>query len=208
MSSVTIIDYGSGNLHSIAKAVEHVAINETVIVSDKAEDIAKADRIILPGVGAFGDCIRGLSKHPDIIETLQEAVIKKERPFLGICVGMQMLADVGLEHGAHHGLGWFHGEVVPIPSDGTLKIPHMGWNQLDFVNAEHPILSNINNGDHAYFVHSYHFECKDKKQIIATTHYGKNLAAIIAKDHMVATQFHPEKSQKTGLTLLHNFLQI
>jgi glutamine amidotransferase len=208
MTNVVIIDYGSGNLHSIAKAVEHVSTNETIIVSDKPSDIQSADRIILPGVGAFGDCIRGLNAHPDIIDSLNEAVIKKERPFLGICVGMQMLADVGLEHGTHHGLGWFHGEVIPIPRQDDIKIPHMGWNQLQLLQNDHPILKDIKDGDHAYFVHSYHFKCKEEDTIIATTSYPKPLVAIIAKANMVATQFHPEKSQETGLTLLRNFLTV
>lgn len=210
MKQVIIIDYGSGNLHSIAKAFEHAATgrNFKVILSNKASDIKKASHIVLPGVGAFGDCLAGLSAAKGVIDELHESVLENKKPFLGVCVGMQMLADEGLEHGTHKGLGWIKGKVIPIKtSDTSLKIPHMGWNNLEILQT-HPIFKGIKSGDHAYFVHSYYFDCHDKDNILSIVEYGGRLTASIAKDNIIATQFHPEKSQETGLRLIGNFLGI
>jgi glutamine amidotransferase len=210
MKQVTIIDYGSGNLHSIAKAFEKEGKKKSfkVVVSDKAEDVLKASHIVLPGVGAFADCISGLEKLTGMKEALTQAVLIDKKPFLGVCVGMQMLADEGLENGSHKGLGWISGKVIPIePKDKSLKIPHMGWNELN-IEKSHPVLNGINSGDHVYFVHSYHFECSDKANILSKVEYGASIVAIIANDNIVAAQFHPEKSQKTGLKFIANFLDM
>lgn len=213
MSNVVIIDYGSGNLHSALKSFERAAreadTGQTVSLSSNAEDVMGAERIVLPGVGAFADCKRGLEERPGMIEALNETVIKKGRPFLGICVGMQLMAERGLEHGRWDGLGWIAGEVGAIaPSDPELKIPHMGWNTLD-VSKSHAVLDGIETGAqgwHAYFVHSYHFQCNNADTLIATTDYGQAITAMVGRDNMIGTQFHPEKSQKLGLKLITNFL--
>jgi glutamine amidotransferase len=209
MSQVTIIDYGSGNLHSISKAVELVVPKGMcVVVSNKPRDIAKASHIILPGVGAFGDCIQGLESQSGVKEALSETVQGQQKPFLGICVGMQMLAEEGTEHGVHKGLGWIKGRVEPInPADKNLKVPHMGWNEL-IIQKSHPILAGIENGSHAYFVHSFYLNCLDKADVLVATQYGIRLTAVVARGNIVATQFHPEKSQKTGLRLLENFVRM
>ena len=213
MGDVAIIDYGSGNLHSALKAFERAArecgsASKAVLTSDPGV-VAKADRIVLPGVGAFGDCKRGLQSVPGMREALDETVRVKARPFLGICVGMQLMATRGLEHGVTEGLNWIAGEVVHIkPADEALKIPHMGWNTLDVVTP-HKLLDDIatgRDGLHAYFVHSYHFVTKDEANIVARTDYGGPLTAFVAKDNMAGTQFHPEKSQTLGLKLIANFL--
>ncbi len=205
---VVIIDYGSGNLHSAAKAFEvagQISGHEVVVSSD-IKDIQTASHIVLPGVGAFGDCMNALSSIDGMIETLEEAVLEKKIPFLGICVGMQLLASQGLEHGEHDGLGWIEGTVIPIePEDDSLKIPHMGWNELE-VYGSHPIVADISENDHAYFVHSYHMDCADHSDIIAHVGYGDKLVAVVAKDNIMGVQFHPEKSQKTGFKIIHNFL--
>jgi glutamine amidotransferase len=214
MQRVVIIDYGSGNLHSAAKAFERAAreaeANAEIIVSAKAEDVRSADRVVLPGVGAFADCKRGLESVPGMRETLEEAVHGRGRPFLGICVGMQLLASRGLEFEVTNGLGWIDGEVRAIvPNDPALKIPHMGWNTLDVVTP-HPLLAGIPtgpNGLHAYFVHSYHFVPKDRAVVVAETGYGGQVTAMIAKGNVAGTQFHPEKSQTLGLALIANFLK-
>lgn len=214
MQRVVIIDYGSGNLHSAAKAFERAAreaeANAEIIVSAKAEDVRSADRVVLPGVGAFADCKRGLEAVPGMRETLEEAVHGRGRPFLGICVGMQLLASRGLEFEVTDGLGWIDGEVRAIvPNDPALKIPHMGWNTLDVVTP-HPLLAGIPtgaNGLHAYFVHSYHFVPKDRAVVVAETSYGGPVTAMIAKGNVAGTQFHPEKSQTLGLALIANFLK-
>lgn len=214
---VTIIDYGSGNLRSAAKAFAHVIeqnnLNFEVRVSAKAEDVAAASHIVLPGQGAFGDCMAGLAAVPDMIEALEQAVLKDKKPFLGICVGMQLLASVGQEYGTHKGLGWIEGQVVPIePNDESLKVPHMGWNICEFSTGAmgahtHPILTNIKeSAPHYYFVHSFMFESKDEKNILGSAQYGGDVTAIVGKDNIIGTQFHPEKSQEAGLQLLHNFL--
>jgi glutamine amidotransferase len=211
---VAIIDYGSGNLHSAAKAFERAAREHgstlAVKVTSAPEEVAGADRIVLPGVGAFADCKQGLARVPGMIEALEEAVRRRGKPFLGICVGLQLMASRGLEHGVTPGLGWIEGEVRAItPANPALKIPHMGWNTLR-VAREHALLEGIPTGEqglHAYFVHSYHLVPEDEDALVASTDYGGPITALIAKDNMAGTQFHPEKSQKLGLALIANFLK-
>lgn len=213
MQRVVIIDYGSGNLHSAAKAFERAAreshANAEIIVSSSVVDVASADRIVLPGVGAYADCKRGLDAVPELIPTLADAVRKKGRPFLGICVGMQLLSERGLEHGVSEGLGWIKGDVRAIkPNDPALKIPHMGWNTLS-AGTPHALLKDIATGPdglHAYFVHSYHLAATDRRVVVAETDYGGPVTAMIADGNIAGTQFHPEKSQTLGLKLLANFL--
>ena len=213
MQTVAIIDYGSGNLHSAAKAFERAARDsgrETrILVTARAEDVAKADRIVLPGVGAFADCKAGLMAVPGLRDTLEAAVIGRGRPFLGICVGMQLLATRGREFVVTEGLGWIPGEVRAItPSGPALKIPHMGWNTLD-VRRGHPLLAGIETGEgglHAYFVHSYALVANDPAMVVASTDYGGPITALVARDSIAGTQFHPEKSQTLGLRLIANFL--
>ena len=211
---VAIIDYGSGNLHSAAKAFERAAREQasalTVKVTSKPDDVRGAERIVLPGVGAFADCRQGLEQIPGMIEALEEAVRHRGKPFLGICVGLQLMAERGLEHGPSPGLGWIGGEVRPIaPSDASLKIPHMGWNTLD-LRQEHDLFEGIPTGEsglNAYFVHSYHFVPASTGALVATTGYGGPITAFVAKDNLAGSQFHPEKSQKLGLALIANFLK-
>lgn len=206
---VAIIDYGSGNLRSAARAFERAAGESHIItVTSDPSILATASHIVLPGVGAFADCIEGLEKILGMRAALEKQVLKSRKPFLGICVGMQMLLDMGHEHGSHKGLGWIKGEVTKIASDPLLKIPHMGWNTLNLLQPHHPLLAGINSGDHAYFVHSYHAVCHETANVVATTDYGAPLTAIIAKDNIMGTQFHPEKSQTTGLRLIENFLNL
>jgi len=212
--STVIIDYGSGNLHSAQKAFERAArdseISGEIVVSSDPDALRRAERIVLPGVGAFADCRRGLDAVAGLSEALQEAVIVKGRPFLGICVGMQLMATRGLEHGETQGLGWIAGDVVAIePKDASFKIPHMGWNTLA-LSRPHPLFENIATGPgglHAYFVHSYHFAAADSDHVLATTDHGGRLTAAIARDNLVGVQFHPEKSQRLGLALIANFLR-
>ena len=212
--NTVIIDYGSGNLHSAHKAFERAAVEaklkEKIIVSAKPEDVEKADRIVLPGVGAFKDCRNGLLAVDGMEEAMRAQVIGKGRPFLGICVGMQLMATRGLEHDTTKGLGWIAGDVKPIkPSDPSLKIPHMGWNTIT-PNAQHALLDGIKTGDkglHAYFVHSYQLECTLLEDVVATADYGGPVTAMIAYENMVGTQFHPEKSQALGLAFIANFLR-
>jgi imidazole glycerol-phosphate synthase subunit HisH len=209
-----IVDYGSGNLHSARKAFERAvadhSIKSEVIVSSRPEDVAKADRIVLPGVGAFKDCRNGLTAIDGMREALQQRVIAGGYPFLGICVGMQLMASRGLEHEATPGLGWIAGDVKKItPNDAALKIPHMGWNTLK-LHSNHPVLAGIETGEcglHAYFVHSYHLECTLPEDLIATADYGGAITAMAGYDNLVGTQFHPEKSQALGLKLIANFLR-
>jgi glutamine amidotransferase len=211
---VAIIDYGSGNLHSAAKAFERTAKEEgsslDVKVTSKPEDVRAAERIVLPGVGAFADCRQGLVGIPGMIEALEEAVRERGKPFLGICVGLQLMAMRGLEHGLTPGLGWIEGEVRAIePSDPSLKIPHMGWNTLELAR-NHALFEGIltgNAGLNAYFVHSYHLVPTGGETLVATTDYGGPITAFVAKDNMAGSQFHPEKSQKLGLKLIANFLK-
>jgi len=212
MSTVAIIDYGSGNLRSAAKTFERAAADagfaRTIIVTGDPAVVGDASHVVLPGVGAFGDCRRGLDAVSGMVEALNRAVIEDKRPFLGICVGMQLMADRGLEHGVHPGLGWIPGEVAALaPADADLKIPHMGWNALESaVNGAHPFLANLPADAHTYFVHSYGFACADPAHVLATVDYGGPVTAVIGRDNMVGTQFHPEKSQAVGLRLITNFL--
>jgi glutamine amidotransferase len=212
--TVAVLDYGSGNLHSAAKALERasreVSHNEPILVTSDPDAVSRADRIVLPGVGAFADCKRGLDAVPGLVDAMTEAVRKRGRPFLGICVGMQLLAERGLEHGATKGLGWIEGEVDRIaPTDPALKIPHMGWNTL-IEHTEHPLFEGISLGPrglHAYFVHSYQLAPADKEDLVADADYGGPVTAAIARGNVAGTQFHPEKSQRLGLALLANFLR-
>ncbi|MBE0705268.1 MAG: imidazole glycerol phosphate synthase subunit HisH [Afipia sp.] len=212
--SVALIDYGSGNLHSAAKAFERAAraleLPEKVVVTRDPETVYRADRIVLPGVGAFADCRKGLDALDGMVDAMTEAVRSKARPFFGICVGMQLMATQGKEHVTTPGLNWIAGDVEKIaPRDESLKIPHMGWNTLDLIR-EHPVLENLPLGDkgrHAYFVHSYHLNATSEGDVIARADYGGPLTAIVAKDTMFGTQFHPEKSQRFGLALIANFLK-
>jgi len=210
---VAIIDYGSGNLHSAAKAFERAA-RETgsklaVKVTAEPEDVLSAERVVLPGVGAFADCKAGLAAVPGMIEALEQAVRKRGAPFLGICVGLQLMATQGLEHGVTPGLDWVSGEVSAIePDEPSLKIPHMGWNTLK-LRREHALFEGIATGSdglHAYFVHSYHFVPEGRDALVATTDYGGDVTAFVARDNLAGSQFHPEKSQKLGLALIANFL--
>jgi glutamine amidotransferase len=209
--TVAIVDYGSGNLRSAAKAFERAAresgTNERVIVTASPTDVAAADRIVLPGVGAFADCRAGLYGVPGMVDTLQREVIERGKPFLGICVGMQLMATRGVEYGIHAGLDWIAGDVVRIePGDKTLKIPHMGWNELLELKP-HPLFEDIGAHDHAYFVHSFQLKTAKPETLLATTEYGGPIAAVVGRANLAGTQFHPEKSQATGLRLIGNFLR-
>jgi len=239
---IAVIDYGAGNLHSVEKALRHV-ITESQIdaqverVSDAAQ-LAKAAHILLPGVGAFADCMRGLQALPGMIVAMEKRVREDKVPFLGICVGMQMLFERGHEHGVHSGLGWIEGEVVALTpkahrlseepattsaiearslrgakepealnaNNKSLKIPHMGWNDLCLTHTENSVMQGIQTGDHAYFVHSYHCRPTQREDIVATVDYGGEVVAAIQRGNIMAAQFHPEKSQQTGLRLLKNFV--
>jgi glutamine amidotransferase len=211
---VAIIDYGSGNLRSATKAFERAAresgIAAEIELTDKADRVAAADRIVLPGVGAFADCRAGLDAVPGMVEALEEAVRGKGKPFLGICVGMQLMASRGLEKVVTDGLGWIAGDVREMtPADAALKIPQIGWNTIH-VKHSHPLLDGIETGEkglHAYFVHSYQFDTKRVEDMLAVTDYGGPVPAIVGRDNMVGTQFHPEKSQALGLALIANFLR-
>jgi imidazole glycerol-phosphate synthase subunit HisH len=212
--SVALIDYGSGNLHSAAKAIERAAreagLGEAIEVTSDPETVRRADRVVLPGVGAFADCRRGLDNIPGMVEAMTEAVREKGRPFFGICVGMQLMATRGLEYETTAGLDWISGDVKPIqPDDAGLKIPHMGWNTLH-AQRDHPILDGVPTGPeglHAYFVHSYALDPANMDDVLAVTDYGGPLTAVVARDNMAGTQFHPEKSQTLGLKLIANFLR-
>ncbi|MGB7037806.1 MAG: imidazole glycerol phosphate synthase subunit HisH [Xanthobacteraceae bacterium] len=212
--SVAIVDYGSGNLHSAAKAFERAAheagSHQPIVVTQDPAAVARAERVVLPGVGAFADCRRGLDAVPGMLEALEDAVRRKGRPFFGICVGMQLLAERGREYEVVEGLGWIPGEVDRItPSDANLKIPHMGWNTLN-VARPHPLLEGLPlgaAGRHAYFVHSYQLNPAERSDLIADADYGGPVTAIVGRDNIVGTQFHPEKSQKFGLALIANFLK-
>jgi glutamine amidotransferase len=207
--STVIVDYSSGNLHSALKSFQRMA-DETgaglVAVSADPEAVRAADRIVLPGVGAFADCRAGLMAIPGLFEAIEARVIGQGAPFLGICVGQQMMATRGLEHGETAGFGWIPGDVVRIaPADASLKIPHMGWNALE-IATPHPVLAGIASGDHAYFVHSYHLVPEVPAHRIATVDHGGAITAVVARDNLIGTQFHPEKSQATGLRIIANFL--
>ena len=210
--SVAVVDYGSGNLHSAAKALERAAraTGDRVVVTADPDEVRRAERIVLPGVGAFADCRRGLDAVPGMVETLEEQVIERGKPFLGICVGCQLMAERGVEKQSASGLGWIAGEVVEIaPSDPALKIPHMGWNALERLR-DHPLLDGIATGENgldAYFVHSFHLCTRRAEDLIAVADYGGPVTAIVGRDNYVGTQFHPEKSQRLGLALVENFLR-
>jgi imidazole glycerol-phosphate synthase subunit HisH len=204
-----LVDYDSGNLHSAEKAFQRMALETDggeILVSSRPEDVARADRIVLPGDGAFPACRAALGSYGGLFEAISEAVTLKARPFLGICVGMQMMASWGREYTDTAGFDWIKGDVVKItPQDPHLKVPHMGWNDLVIENP-HPVLAGLTTGDHAYFVHSYHFRVADPAQRLAHVDYGTDITAIIGAGNMVGTQFHPEKSQAAGLRLIANFL--
>ena len=213
--TVAIVDYGSGNLRSAAKAFERAAreagTHERVLVTSNPRDVADAARIVLPGVGAFADCRAGLYGVPGMVEALQREVIERAKPFLGICVGMQLMATRGVEYGIHAGLDWIAGDVVRIEPKGQagtdhLKIPHMGWNELRGLKA-HPLLEGISEGDHAYFVHSFQLAAARPETVLAVVDYGGPVTAMVGRDNLAGTQFHPEKSQATGLRLIANFLR-
>jgi len=209
--TTAIIDYGSGNLRSAAKAFERVAAEEgiagPILVTSRPDEVAAAERVVLPGVGAFADCRRGLAAAPGLEAALVEAVQARGRPFLGMCVGMQLMAERGREFETVDGLGWIAGEVRTIePADRTLKIPHMGWNEL-VLRAAHPVLDGLAAGTHAYFVHGFALRPDNPADLIAETDYGGPLAAVVGRDNLIGTQFHPEKSQGAGLRLIANFLR-
>jgi glutamine amidotransferase len=212
--TVAIINYGSGNLHSAAKAFERAARAskhaQPIVITDDPDTVRKADRIVLPGVGAFADCRRGLNALTGMVEALNESVHARGRPFLGICVGMQLMAERGREYEVTPGLGWIQGEVDRIvPADTALRIPHMGWNTL-CASKPHPLLDGITIGPaglHAYFVHSYHLNAADQSDVISVADYGGPITAMVGRDTFAGTQFHPEKSQRLGLALIANFLQ-
>jgi glutamine amidotransferase len=210
--TIALIDYGSGNLRSAAKAVERVVRDlgrsDAVVVTADPDAVARADRVVLPGVGAFADCRAGIAAIDGMMDALNEAVITRAQPFLGICVGMQLMATTGYEFGETPGFGWIPGAVRALdPADKTLKIPHMGWNELFWVGyREHPVLKDLANGQHAYFVHSYQFVPEIAEHLLAVTDYGGPVTAAVGRDNLVGTQFHPEKSQAVGLKLIENFL--
>jgi glutamine amidotransferase len=211
MTRLAIIDYGSGNVRSVQRALEaaanHHEIRLDIVLTDEPARIRQADRIVLPGVGHFADCAAGLASRPGVTEALTETVFRSKRPFLGICVGMQLLATRGTEHGVTPGLGWIPGDCIRLqPSDPALKIPHMGWNELEPC-AAHPLLDGIAAGAHAYFVHSYHVVAGDPADVVATASYGGAVTAMVARGNVAGAQFHPEKSQAAGLRLLANFLR-
>jgi glutamine amidotransferase len=211
--TVAIVDYGSGNLHSAAKAFERAAREsgpaQRILVTSDPDQVRRADRVVLPGVGAFADCRRGLDAVDGMVEALEETVRRRGRPFLGICVGMQLMAERGREYMVTPGLAWIPGEVDKItPQDRSLKIPHMGWNTLNGLRP-HPLLADIAVGPqglHAYFVHSYHLKVAESADLVAQADYGGPVTALVARDSWAGTQFHPEKSQRLGLKLIANFL--
>lgn len=210
MKKLIIIDCGSGNLHSVQAGFARAAAGrdvEVVVTSDPSA-LDAADRIVLPGVGAFADCMHGLLALAGMREKLEQRVLKDGVPFLGICVGMQMLLERGYEHGVHAGLGWLKGEVVPItPRDQALKIPHMGWNELQIQDKAHPLFAGIHDGDHVYFVHSFYARPTYPADVLAAVQYGEALTAAIGRGNVAGVQFHPEKSHRTGEKLLVNFIE-
>ncbi len=205
---IVIIDYGAGNLQSVVNALESLNLGHEILVSNRKEDLKKATHIILPGVGAFGDCMAGLKLQEGFAEEMRYQAVVEQKPFLGICVGMQVLASIGYENGEHKGLGFIDGKVVKIEPKTDLKVPHMGFNEL-IINAEHAkhqLLKGIKNGDHVYFANSYHFLCQNRGNILAQVDYGFKMNALLAKRNIVGIQFHPEKSGEVGLRILKNFL--
>ena len=208
--SVAIVDYGSGNLHSAAKAFQRAAreegLEQSIVVTRDPHAVARADRVVLPGVGAFADCRRGLDAVGGMVEALNESVRGRGRPFLGICVGMQLMAERGLEHEITPGFGWIGGEIAEMAAPG-LRLPQMGWNGLDFVPGSHKLLDGLTPGDHVYFVHSYALVSGDPREAIAMTDYGGPVVAMVAEGNWAGTQFHVEKSQEVGIRILSNFLR-
>lgn len=208
MSLTVLVDYELGNLHSAEKAFQRMAAETEagrVIVSSRPEDVARADRIVLPGDGAFPACRAALFGRSGLVEAIEEAVTVRARPFLGICIGMQMMATRGLEYRETPGFGWIPGEVVGIAPGAGRKVPHMGWNDL-VIDRPHPVLAGIETGQHAYFVHSYHFRVADPAHLLAHCDYGGQITAIVGRDNLIGAQFHPEKSQSVGLRLIASFL--
>lgn len=212
--TVAIIDYGSGNLRSAEKALVRAAheagLDSSILVTDKPDEVARADRIVLPGVGAFGDCRKGLLAIDGLRDAIHHAVRQQGKPFLGICVGMHLMAREGHEHGIHKGMGWVDGIVEKmVPNDPALKIPHMGWNEVTLTDAghTHPVARAIGAADHAYFVHSYHMALSDQGTLLGHSQHGGQVTAIVGADNMIGTQFHPEKSQAVGLKFLSAFLE-
>lgn len=210
--TIRIIDYGSGNLHSALKAFQKAGepLGLSAELTADPHALASASHVVLPGVGAFGDCVAGLKAADGMIEALEDAVLKQGKPFFGICVGMQMMLERGLEHGEHAGLGWIEGAVTPlIPNpQSPLPIPHMGWNTLTPTRQDHPLFRGLAPDAHVYFVHSFHAQCANAAELLATTDYGGSICAAIGRDNLVGTQFHPEKSGAVGLQLIANFLQM
>ncbi len=209
METIAIVDSGSGNLRSAAKAFERAAREAgrdvAVVVTSDPDAVRRADRVALPGQGAFAAVLAGVAEVPGLRDALEEVAIEKARPFLGICVGMQLMATRGLEHGSRQGFGWIPGEVVPLER-GDLKVPHMGWNDLLVDRPDHPVMRGVRTGDHAYFVHSYRYCCDDPADLVAHADYGGAVTAVIGRDNLIGTQFHPEKSQSVGLSLIAAFL--
>ena len=210
-ATVALIDYGSGNLRSAEKALARAASDagtgQEIVVSADPSRVAEAERIVLPGVGAFADCMRGVSSIPGMIDALADSVLKRGKPFLGICVGMQLMADVGREYGDHPGLGWIPGDVVRLdPQEPTLKVPHMGWNALSLLQP-HALFEGMEDATDVYFVHSYYIRPKHARHILAATDYAGSIPAIVGRDNIAGTQFHPEKSQAVGLAFLERFLK-
>ena len=203
---IIIIDYGSGNVASVYNALRNIDSNCVIEITNNESELKSSTHIILPGVGAFNDCMQGLRQQPNFLSELRKQVIKEKKPFLGICVGMQVLASIGFENGEHQGLNFINGRVEKL-AEKNLKIPHMGWNELMIKNNKHPLLKNIAQGDHFYFANSYHFICQNENNVLAQVQYGSNkINAIIAKENIVGAQFHPEKSAEKGLEFLKNFI--
>ena len=207
---IVIINYGAGNLHSVKKSFESANLNlggtNDIVISSDASELKEADKIVLPGVGSFGDCKQAIMNIDRLFESLVEQIIIKKKPFMGICVGMQLLADKAHEFGEHDGFGWISGEVIKIKQHPEFKIPHMGWNLAIPTNSKYNnIISSQND---FYFVHSYYFDCADKDNILAETKYGTNFASIVGKENIYGVQFHPEKSSSQGLNLLKEFIGV
>jgi len=203
---IIIIDYGSGNVASVFNALRNIDSNCLIEISNNPSALKSSTHIILPGVGAFNDCMQGLQRQPNFLSELRQQVTKEKKPFLGICVGMQVLASIGYENGEHQGLNFINGRVEKLTGK-NLKIPHMGWNEISLKNYKHPLLKNINQGDHFYFANSYHFICQNDNNVLAQVLYGDNkINAVIAKENIIGAQFHPEKSAQSGLQFLENFI--
>ncbi|MEO0983104.1 MAG: imidazole glycerol phosphate synthase subunit HisH [Pseudomonadota bacterium] len=210
MKTIALIDYGSGNVHSAARALASAAADAggdwEVALTAEPSALRAADRIVLPGVGHFRDCMEGVQTRDGLVEALEEQILDAGKPFLGICVGMQLMADFGLEDGETRGLGWIHGQVDKIDPGPGFRVPHMGWNELSDTSG-HPALANLPREPHAYFVHSYAFQPEEEERIAAVTDYGTPIIAAVARDNLFGTQFHPEKSQETGLKILQNWIR-